>query len=195
MTKTVLPVKDICLIGVFTALNCVLAQISIPLPFTPIPLSFGVVAVYLAGIMLRPRCAFLSQLCYLLLGSVGLPVFHNFQGGIGALFGPTGGYLFVYPFMALLISLALNRKNVLPPDSGYARARLVLRTYTALSAAILLCYGCGSLWLGATTNTAFSQALALGAYPFIPMDALKISLCAIGLLPIRERLARANLLA
>ena len=89
--KRLLTAKDLTIIGIFTAVTIVLAQIAIPLPFTPMPISFGLVAVYITGILLSPNQAILTQVIYLLLGAVGVPVFGNFRGGLGALFGPTGG--------------------------------------------------------------------------------------------------------
>ena len=95
MSNNNLSIRDLCLIAIFASLAAVTAQISIPIPFSPIPLSCGMIGVYTAGIMLAPRSAFFSQICYLLMGAVGLPVFSGFRGGIAVLFGPTGGYLAV----------------------------------------------------------------------------------------------------
>ncbi|HBY72577.1 MAG TPA: biotin transporter BioY, partial [Lachnospiraceae bacterium] len=82
----------------FTAVICVLSQISIPTQ--PIPFTLALFAIFLTGALLPPRAAFLSVFVYLLLGAFGLPVFAGFKGGIHVLTGMTGGYLMAYPFMS-----------------------------------------------------------------------------------------------
>jgi biotin transport system substrate-specific component len=108
--KKPLEAKELSIIGIFAAVTAVLAQIAIPLPFTPMPISFGLVAVYITGMLLKPKHAVFAQVCYLALGAVGVPVFGNLRSGISALFGPTGGYLMVYPIMAGIVSMTLNSR-------------------------------------------------------------------------------------
>ena len=100
--------KAMTLCALFAALTAVCAQISIPLP-GGVPLSLSVAAVYLTGLLLAPGWAAASQVVYLLLGAFGMPVYAGFSSGMGVLFGPTGGYLFVYPLMALAVSLGVRR--------------------------------------------------------------------------------------
>jgi len=192
MTKPQLPIRDICTIGIFAALTVVLAQLAVPLPITPMPISFGLVGVYITGILLRPKCAVCAQLCYLLLGAVGLPVFGNFRGGMGALFGPTGGYLFVYPLMAAIVSLTLNSDKSLRP--GGAKKRPYRKAVAAICTAHLVLYLGGTIWLAATSANTFAGALALAVLPFIPMDILKIVFCVTAMLPFRDRLIKMKLL-
>ena len=82
--KKTFTAKEISRIAIFTAITAVLAQIVVPLPFTPMPISFGLLAVYITGILLKPKHAVFVQICYLLIGAVGAPVFGNFRGGVGA---------------------------------------------------------------------------------------------------------------
>lgn len=194
MTKTILPVRDMCVIGIFAALTGVLSQIAIPLPFTPIPFSMGMVAVFVSGMLLRPKCAVFTQVCYLALGAVGIPVFTGFRGGVGALFGPTGGYLFAYPVMAAVIAVALNYNGYLPAVSSRGKWLLSLKAAGALLLSVVILYLCGTRWFSFTTGNTFAQALALTALPFVPMDLVKIALCVLGVLPVRERMAKAGLL-
>lgn len=84
--------RRLTLTALFAALTAVLSQISFPIPFTPIVFTMGVMAVYLTAALLPKWNALLAQLVYLLLGAVGLPVFSGFNGGVGAILGPTGGY-------------------------------------------------------------------------------------------------------
>ena len=76
-------IRGMCLIGIFTAITAILAQIIIPLQFTPVPVSFGILAVYITGILLKPKYAVISQVVYLLLGCffAGAPVFGGIRGG------------------------------------------------------------------------------------------------------------------
>ena len=192
--KRPLAVKEICITSIFTAVTVVLAQIAIPLPFTPIPFSLGMVGVYITGMLLKPSNAVLAQMCYLLLGAVGVPVFANLRGGIAALFGPTGGCLMVYPIMAAIISLTLNSPKSLQAENKQSKARLYLKTSAALCIAICMEYFGGAIWLTATTTNSFYGSLALVCFPFIPFDIVKIAFCVVAMLPFRSRLISMNIL-
>ncbi len=180
--------REISTIAIFIALTAVLAQVSVPLPFTPIPFSLGIIAVYMTGMLLRPRAAALAQLGYLLLGAVGVPVFGGFRGGLMALIGPTGGYLAVYPLMAWIVSVAVNGKARRGP------ARLYLRAATSICLAHLCLYVGGTAWLSASTGTSFGASLALAVYPFVLIDLVKIAFCVVAVVPFRGRLIRMRLL-
>lgn len=88
-----------------TAFTAICAVISVPLPFSPVPVSLATLAVLICGGLIGPKCGSLSQIVYLLLGAIGVPIFHNFTGGMGILLGPTGGFLFGYIFMAFVFGL------------------------------------------------------------------------------------------
>ena len=94
--------KKIALIGLMTAVICVLGPISFPLPISPVPISLGVLGVLLATYLLGMKWGTISCLAYLLIGLVGLPVFTGFSGGVGKVLGPTGGSIvatiFILPF-------------------------------------------------------------------------------------------------
>ena len=98
-----LTTREIILCGLFAALVSIFAQISIPLPFTTVPLTLQIFGIAITGLILGSKCAFISTLIYLILGGIGVPVFAQFSAGIGVLFGPTGGYLLAYPLMAFII--------------------------------------------------------------------------------------------
>ena len=189
-----LSIKEITLIAVFTAITAVLAQIAIPLPFTPIPISLGIVAVYISGLLLKPKHAVCSQLCYLALGAVGVPVFVGFMGGISALFGPTGGFLMAYPLMAAAISYTVNGAKSLQTEPTRSRLRLYIKTGIAVTAALCFAYLAGALWLSVTTGSSVYISLTLVCFPFIPLDIAKIVFTVFVMLPLRARLMRANLL-
>lgn len=153
--------------AICTALTAVAAQISVPLPFTPVPFSMSVFAVYLTGALLPVREAALAQVCYLLLGIAGLPVFAGFGAGVGVLAGPTGGFLAVYPIMSALVALACR-------VSG---KRMWLPLAAGMLCALAVCYLGGSLWFCVSAKVSWQKALALAVVPFLPMDLVKIAVC------------------
>ena len=82
--------RQMVLIALVTAITCILAPFSIPIPFSPVPISFTNLVLYISIFVLGYRSATASYIVYLLLGFVGLPVFSGFTGGVGKLAGPTG---------------------------------------------------------------------------------------------------------
>jgi biotin transport system substrate-specific component len=176
-------------VAIFAAITVVLSQIAIPLPFTPVPLSMSLIAVFMTGVILSPQSALAAQMVYLLLGAVGLPVFHGFTGGFARLIGPTGGYLVAYPLMAAAVSLSIalyekKRGDTNPPFSP-ALAGWVLGGHVA---ALLICYVLGTMWLCVLSGVSVAQALGMAVYPFIPLDVAKALLCTFAILPVRRRI-------
>jgi len=187
-------IKEIAMMGIFTAMTAVMAQIAIPLPFTPIPISFGLVAVYIAGILLKPKHAILTQVCYLLLGAAGAPVFGNFRGGIAALFGATGGYLMMYPIIVGVVSMALNSRKSREKEAQQGKSMLFIKSSISICIAHILLYLGGTIWLCAITGNSFPAGLALAVYPYIPLDIVKIIFCITAIVPLRSRFMSMNLL-
>ena len=100
--------KQMVLIALMTAVTCVLGPLSIPLPFSPVPISLTNFAIFLAIFVLGMKSGTISFIIYLLLGAVGVPVFSSFRGGLQVLAGPTGGYLIGFIFLALIMGFALD---------------------------------------------------------------------------------------
>ena len=158
-------VRAVVTCGVFAAITAVVSQIS--LPIGPVPISCSLIAVYLAGLLLPVKTAFLSQLVYLLLGAVGVPVFAGFQSGVARLAGPTGGYLVVFPFVSLLVAvmmLVYDRK--LSQKSAFLRGSYMA---AAMLLSLVVCYVVGTAWYMVYAGTSFAAALSLTALPFIPV--------------------------
>lgn len=153
----------------FAALTAICSVISIPLPFTPIPVNLATLSVFLAGTLLGPRYGLVSQIVYILLGAAGLPVFHSFTGGVGIIAGPTGGYILGYAASAFVIGFLCSIMK------KYAFWRLIL----ILTAGLAACYIFGTLWFLFSTGTALIPALMSCVVPFIPGDVLKIAVAAI----------------
>lgn len=188
--------REICLMSLFVVASAVLAQIVFPLPFSPVPISFGLIGTFISGIFLRPKCAFFTQICYLALGGAGMPVFGHFSGGLGILTGPTGGYLLAYPLMALIVSVAIeNGEHMLAQKEDTKKPLLQGLVICSLSLSVLVCYALGTFWLAHLMKLPFSKALSLAVYPFIPLDALKIAFTTFAVLPLRERVLRTGIMS
>lgn len=157
----------------FAALTAVLSQISLPLLFTPVPVNLATFSFFFAGGLLRARYAALSQFIYLLLGACGLPVFAQLTGGLGILFGPTGGYIFGYILAAAIIGSLIQRIH---PDSGKAgKKKNSLFFAVSFSLGLLSCYLLGTVWFMYSTGTGLFLSLTYCVFPFIPGDILKIT--------------------
>lgn len=152
-----------------SALLAVCARVSVPLWFTPVPLSLQPLGVLLLGLLLSPRLAAATIGLYLAEGAAGLPVFAPTAsiGGVAHLIGPTGGYLLAYPVGAVLISTLWRRSG-----RGFASAL----ASAALGDLVILV--CGALWLAIASHISIWTALTLAAVPFMPGDTLKIAAAA-----------------
>jgi biotin transport system substrate-specific component len=151
-----------------SALIAVCAHISIPLWFTPVPVTMQPFAVLLLGLMLSPRVAFGAAAAYLIEGAAGLPAFTpNGPGGVAQLFGFTGGYLLSYPVVAPLVS-AWFRKGA----KSFRRALLVA------GAGSLVTLSMGAVRLGVVTHASASIVLTHAVLPFLPGDVLKVCAAA-----------------
>ena len=159
--KSFFTTKRMALIGVMTAVTCVLGPLSIPLPFTNL-------AIYLAAYVLGMKACTISYLVYMLLGMVGLPVFSGFSAGVGKLAGPTGGYLIGFIFMALIVGFFVEH---FPGKIGYHVLGMVL--------GLAVCYVFGTVWLAKQLSISFVAGLGVGVIPYLPGDAVKIIFAAL----------------
>jgi biotin transport system substrate-specific component len=179
--KTAIRMASVLLLAAMTAAA---AQISIPLPFTPVPFTLQPMVVLLGGAVLGARLGMAAQVVYLLAGIAGLPVFAASavlpQGAL-RLLGPTGGYLMSYPFAAFLTGLLAER--------GFDRRYLT--SALAMGAGLIVVFACGVLWLAFLARPAagLDAALRTGFYPFIPADIFKV-LVAATVMPAVWRLTR-----
>ena len=155
-----------------TVVTIVAAQVSIPLPFTPVPFTLQPMIVLLGGAALGARLGASAQLLYLALGLAGLPVFAAspvLPQGFARLLGPTGGYLMSYPFAAFVAGYLAERRF----DRRY------LTSVVAMGAGLAIVFAFGVAWIAwGTPHAGLSAALATGLYPFLPADVLKVLLAA-----------------
>jgi len=145
------------------------AQVAIPLPFSPVPVTGQTFAVLLVGALLGSRRGALSLLAYLAEGAVGLPVFAGGGSGLPWLLGPTGGYLVGFVAAAFVTGWLTER--------GWDR-----RIHTTALAMLIgngVIYLCGLPWLARFVGA--DRVLALGLWPFVPGDLIKLALAALAL--------------
>lgn len=179
MKTSKLSIQDMCMIGMFTAIIAIMAQLSIPMPLG-VPMTMQTFAVTLAAIILGGKKSAISCLIYVLLGAVGIPVFANLSGGYDKVIGPTGGFLMSFPIMALLIGLGMDfyKKN---------KALLI----AGVIAGTVVNYVFGILWFCFITKSSFMTGFTACVLPFVPTAIIKAVLAvAIGL-PIRQKVVPA----
>ncbi len=177
-----LPTKQLALTGLMTAVICILGPFSL-MGVGPVPISLGTLAIYFVCSVLGMKRGTVSTVLYILLGLAGLPVFSGFSGGPGKLFGPTGGYIIGYLFMALVC--------------GYFAERFsdrFLISFLGMLLGTAVCYLFGTLWLAYQASMTFTAALAAGVLPFIPGDLVKLILAMATGRTLRNRLKQADLL-
>lgn len=175
--------KNLTLIGLMSAVLCILGPISLPIPVSPVPISLGMFAVYLTVYILGMKKGIISVCIYILLGLVGLPVFTAFGSGIGKVLGPTGGYLVGYLFIALVFGFFIDKWKT---NQALIFAGMILGT--------AICYLLGTVWLARQGGMSFLAALAAGVIPFIPGDLAKIIITMLVASPVRRALWKAGIL-
>ncbi len=151
------------------ALTGLAAQVRIPLPFTPVPVTGQVFAALLAGVLLGGGWGALSQGLYVAAGAAGLPWFAGLTGGWGVLCGVTGGYLFGMVLAAGLIGRVSDRR----PAFRRLPAQLGL-----MMAGVAVIYLCGALQFAAVMRTGLRETLLLAVAPFVLIDLAKAVLAA-----------------
>jgi biotin transport system substrate-specific component len=166
---------DVLLVIGATAIIAIAAQIAIPIPFSPVPLTMQPLAVLLVGVTLGSARGAAAAALYLLEGFSGLPVFAQGHGGPLWLAGPTAGYLFSYPFAAFVAGWFSQR--------GWGST--TLRAVFGMLIALAVIYLGGWSWLSALTGA--KAAWIAGVRPFILADIVKVAVGA-SLLPQLQRL-------
>ena len=180
MSKT-FSVQKMAIIALMTAVLCILAPISIPVFISPVPISLGVLAIYLTAYVLSPLDATISVIIFILLGTFGLPVFSGYSGGLSKLVGPTGGYIIGFLFTVYITSLFIHMKKGIIFD--------VIGMITGLA----ICYILGTIWFSYQQGKGFIASLLLCVVPFLIGDAIKIIVAVILGTQINKRLAHLDL--
>lgn len=163
------------------ALICIFGPLTIPIG--PVPISMAMIAIFLSVYLLGMRLGTVSVLLYLLIGLVGVPVFSGMTGGVQKLFGPTGGYLIGYIFLALIAGWFVDhfQGNILFSFIGMLLGTAVL-------------YAFGTVWLSIQASMSMQAALAAGVLPFIGLDLMKMVVSLLIGVPVKRALLAARLL-
>ena len=161
-----LSIFDMTRIAVLTAILSILAQISFPF-FFGIPLTLQTFGVYLICLLASRKIAFWSIFLYVLLGTIGIPIFANFSGGPGVLIGNTGGYIF--GFIGVSVLIPYLKKFVSGESVGIKKYGIL---YLITLAGVFLIHFCGMLQFSVVTQTEFIKTIKILSI-FLPIDFLK----------------------
>ena len=171
-------------VALMAAFTAVAAQIAIPIE--PVPFTLQVLAVVLTGLLLGPRNGALAMGIYLLVGAIGVPVFSGFRGGLGIVFGDTGGYLLAYPLAAALAGLAAGATVKAP------RRRALVVGFLWGGAGLAVIYALGATWLAVLTGLSPGAAVVAGVLPFVPFDLIKVGLAALVAVAVAPAIATSR---
>ena len=175
-----LSIRDLCQIGIFTAVIIICAQISVPMPYG-VPMTMQTFAIPLAGIVLGAKKGTISSLVYILLGMAGIPVFSGFSCGIGTVFGMTGGFIISFPIMALFAGIGEGRRKMSWLISG-------------LIAGTAVNFFCGMVYFSLVMSNSLHTSFTACVLPFIPAGVIKIILAAVSGRTIKRVLVRGGML-
>lgn len=173
----------IVLVVAASALVAVCAHVSLPLPFTPVPLTLQTFAVILVGMVLGPVAGFSAMTLYLAEGAMGMPVFspHGI-GGMAQLLGPTGGYLFAYPLAAAAAGWIVRAmRNV--------GSRFTCAVVAGIVADVVI-FAFAACWLARLLHLGVPAAWTLAVAPFLLGEAIKITAAA-GIFSAMQRWQRS----
>lgn len=175
--------RQMTFIALMTAVTCILGPLSIPLPFSPVPISFTNLAIYLSLYVLGLNGATISYLVYLLIGMVGVPVFSGFSGGFGKLAGSDWRIFDWIYFLTLIAGLLMK---LFPGNKVMEAVGLVLGT--------VVCYAFGTAWLCFQAHMSAAAGLAAGVIPYIPGDLVKIVVAMIVGTALRAAIKKSKIM-
>ena len=176
MKNNSLHIRDLCMIGLFTAVIAIMAQIVIPMPFG-VPVTMQTFAIILAGMILGPKNGALASIIYVMLGAIGLPVFANLTGGWQSIAGPTGGFILSFPLMAYIIGLGTDMRKRWKGFSALA-----------VLAGTLLNLLCGTAMFCLVSGSTFLIGISTCVLPFLLPSIIKGVLAHILGLNVKRRL-------
>ena len=168
MKKNFFTIQELCIIGLTTALICVIAPFSLPMPLG-VPMTFQSFIITLMAIVLGAKRGATAALIYILLGAFGLPVFSNFTGGWQCLIGPTGGFILSFPIMAYVIGLGSS-------------------LWLGILAGTVINFAFGIAMFCLVTESSFTVGFTTCVLPFIPLTIIKWILAYIIGINIRKRI-------
>ncbi len=173
--KNRISTQDITSMALLTALLCISSYIVIPLPFTAVCITAQTLVVNMTGLLMSPPKAGTIVGIWIVLGTIGLPVFSGGMGGLGKLLGPTGGYILGSLVAAVLIALLKGRnRNII----RYAVVSIVV--------GMVVMYFLGMSWMMISAGMDWRAAFVSSVLPFIPLDVAKCIAAAIVVKPLER---------
>ena len=154
---------EMTLCGLFAAVCCIFSVITIPIG--SVPISFGILAIVFTGTVLGPVKGLISVIVYLLLG-LFLPIFSGGQNGVAVYFGLTGGYVWSYIIVVLVVGFLtkIQFRN---------RVAEIIANSIFCFVGVIICYICGTIQFMLLTGYDLENSLIACVYPFIPFDIIK----------------------
>ncbi len=174
-------IKNITRIALMGAVISIAAPIAIPIPISPVALTLGTFALYLAIFILDAKEAFCSTLLYLFLGAVGIPVFSGYTAGIAKFVSPSGGYLVGYLLLVGIGSYFVKRYE----------NQFTMQLVGCFIGTIAM-YIIGAGWLAHTIGASFVATIPSGILIFLPLDIAKLILAGVVGRQVRTRLQFQN---
>lgn len=178
-SEKVLSLRSMAQTAIFTALMCVIAPVSVPLPWG-VPVSLATLVVYVAAVVLGAKRAAVAVLVYVVLGAVGVPVFSRYQAGLGVIVGVTGGFVVGYVPLAVI--------------TGYFAELPMKRHFSCalgMTVGTVVMYAIGTVWYVLMTGSTVAAAMAACVVPFVGIDIAKIAIATGVSVPLSNRLAAA----
>lgn len=172
--------KTIATIGMFTAVLSVLSILTIPMP-SGVPVTLQTFAMALCGYVLGAKKGTASTLLYILLGTIGVPVFAGMTGGPSWLVGYSGGFIWGFIFLTMLCGIGMKQKNVI--------VRIVLGI-TGLA----VCHLLGVIQFSIVASTPIPASFVAVSVPYIAKDVISVVGAYVVALPIRKALFASNIL-
>ncbi|MDD6216488.1 MAG: biotin transporter BioY [Roseburia sp.] len=172
--------KTIVTVGMFTAVLAVLSILTIPMP-SGVPVTLQTFAMALCGYVLGAKKGTLSTVLYVVIGAIGVPVYAGMSGGVGVLFGYTGGFLFGFIFMTLLCGLGLSMKNK------------VLQVVFGLLG-LVVCHLFGVIWFSVVAASTFVNSFLVVSVPYLLKDVTSVVAAYFVAIAIRKALYASKLM-
>ena len=177
--KEKLSTSTMTLVALMTAVICMAAPFTIPIG--PIPISLATLVIYFVAYVLGWKKGCLACLLYLFIGMVGIPVFSGFSGGVGRLFGPTGGYLIGYILLVWITGWFAEH---------FSGKKIFYFFGMLLGTAA--CYAVGTAWFVYVAKAGIIAAVTTCILPFIPGDLIKMAVAVVMSPAVRGRLVKAG---
>jgi biotin transport system substrate-specific component len=173
--------------ALFAALFIAFSSIQFPIWYTPVPITLQTLAVMLAGGLLGATYGFWSIALVVILAGTGLPLIRG-NGGLSLLLGHTAGFIWMFPFAALLIGWASDR--LFSSNNRLTTKQFILLIASIIGFGIVLVYASGVPWLAYKFDLTLQKALIAGCYPFLPVDIVKSVVAAVLIRKLRPYLPR-----